>query len=93
MSAVGLTIGIADLTYEIVFEDKADTHNVQMEKTGDKSMRIRLFQFNNALGTSIHFVRIGDVVNKPLWLSLYVEAVGEDVRVVSYTVYWGGEFG
>ena len=87
---IGLTISPAGLTYEIVFEDEAEQHNIVAEKTGEKSVRLRLIKFDNPLGTSVHFFHIGDVAGTSLWLSLYVEAVGEEVRIVSYTVYLGG---
>ena len=88
----GLTISLAGLTYEFIFEDDGDSHEIAVNKIGEKSVQFRLIKFDNVLGTSVNFIKVGEVAGSPLWLSLYVEAVGDDIRVVSYTLYLGGNF-
>lgn len=85
-----IDLEISDLRYEIVFDDTAKDQGARNENLGDKKLRIVLEKFNNSLGTSLSFVSIGSIMGEPLRLSLYVEAVGNDIKAVSYTVYLGG---
>ena len=87
---IGLTIHVLDLSYEIVFEDDAKEQSVQTEQVADKSLRYRLNDFSNPLGTSLRFIEAGMVADSKLWLSLFVQAPGKEVKIVSYTVYSGG---
>lgn len=86
-------IQVADLNYDVVFEDDAEKTGIKPEKTGEKRLKIILRKFVNPLGTSLNEFPMGEVGGIRLWLSLFVEAPNTEIKVVSYTIYWGGTNG
>ena len=87
---LGLKIHVHDLIYEIVFDDDAEKQAAALERVSEQHIRIRLSKFTNSLGTSLRFLKIGTAENSDLTLSLFVEAIGKEVKVVSFTLYLGG---
>ncbi|QNQ39395.1 DUF6864 domain-containing function [Brucella intermedia] len=89
------TIEIANLRYVIVFESNGGENNVEARDSDDRGFSLVLHNFDNPLGTSLRPIQIGTVQGKPLWISLFVQApAGEKgPHVMSFTLYWGGQFG
>ena len=87
-----IALTIAMLPYEITFTTVPGAP--QSVLTGNDGVRstINIQNFDNALGTSMNATRIATVEGKPVWLSLFVEAIGADVKILSYTLAWEGSF-
>ncbi|MBS0383956.1 MAG: hypothetical protein JSS00_01245 [Proteobacteria bacterium] len=85
-----LTIEFGGLRLEFVFSDNADTEmSLEHEQINEKAIRIRLKNFKNALGSSVGPTRIGTLNGRALSLGLYVTAVGDIQKAVSYCLTLG----
>lgn len=91
---IPLTLDIANLRYLLVLESNGGEHNITTRDQNDRGFTIVLTNFDNPLGTSLRPIQVGTVQNKPLWLTCFVQAPAGDKgpHVMSYSVYWGGQF-
>jgi hypothetical protein len=79
----------SNLTYILVFEtntQSADAARIET-KLGDRSLEIKLYNFDNSLGVG-WFGHVGKIATKKLYLSLIIHALGEGAgitRSIGYT--------
>ena len=82
-----VVISLGDLVYLLVFESTEDRKlDVVAEVAGEKSLRLRLLNFDNPLGSS-YWAEVGEVNKKPLRLDLFVHSIGDPTRqrLVNYS--------
>lgn len=83
-----LTLRVSNLSFVLVFRDDGDAHGVSFEDASETGGVIVLHNFKNVLGTSLNRTTIATVHGRPVTIALFVEAVGDAPRVLSYTLYW-----
>lgn len=85
------TLRVSSLTFKFRFEgNEGENSAIEVEDVSDTGYTIVLKNFANPLGTTLNRTEVGTVDGRKIWLSIFVEAVGEakKIRVMHFSVLW-----
>jgi len=77
------------IRFAFLTDDSNNTHSIQYHQHSETDLEVRLFNFNNPLGTgNIEPIHIGNINNRPLFLNVRVHFLNASLsRTIHYTWY------